>query len=448
MLSVLERITSPIFYVTNDVAKGLGLEELLPNYHIVCIDDHPLIDYLIESGVNVFCLEREIGRKNIIFRSSGKLLENPLVKRYIKDKAGKDAPWIMYFKPSAKIDNIRQKQGYRRIGNDTRINRIFEDKISFYRLCQKWDLPVPPGEITDLTKTSYSILKKKYGENLVVQSGRGWAGSTTYFVDNQREFNIIKEKFGSRVVKITKYVEGKTLLNNCCVTRRKILVGPPAEQIAAIPGFTAKKGGTCGRSWPAGIDKKRYRDIEMFSKKIGEKMRKRGYFGYFGLDFLVERKTGTIYVSENNARLTASVPFYSKLEIKAERTPLLGHHVLTFLKKATKRQSYKATKMVGSEVVVRNDKKEPVLAKGSFESGVYRIENRRLKFVRKAYDIEGVRAKNEFFLTTAAKGRIVNPEMEMVRLNTPKNILDANGQPKRWVIKTLSKVKKNLVIRN
>ena len=77
-------IDEPIFYVANYVSRGLGLEKLLPNYHLICVDEHPLVDYLIEAGVKVFCLERILQRKNIIFRNSGKLLERPEVEQYIK----------------------------------------------------------------------------------------------------------------------------------------------------------------------------------------------------------------------------------------------------------------------------------------------------------------------------------------------------------------------------
>jgi len=445
MLSTLCDIAVPIFYITNDITKGLGLEKLLPNYYLVCIDDHPIIDLLSKTGVNVFCLERKIGKKNVVYRNSGKLLAHCLVAEYIKDKACGQTPWILYFKPSAKIDLICEKRGYKKIGNNAELNRIFEDKLSFYQLCQKLGLPIPPGEIANLSKINFGELEQQYDRPLVIQFGRGWAGSTTYFIDSKENLDEFKKIMRRRSVKITKYVEGKTILNNCCVTEDEVLVSPPAEQITAVSGFTAQKGGTCGRVWPVKIDDKRYKDIKILSKKIGEEMRRRGYLGYFGLDFLIEEKTGKIYLSECNARLTASVPFYSKLEIKEERMPLVGYHVLTFLG-----QSYQATKLPsyqaeGSEIVVRNNKDKPILIKKDFKPGIYRLKRGKLVFIRQAYDIEGIKKEGDFFLTAAAKGRIVSSEMEVIRLNSLKNLLDEDGKPEKWVVEMLLKVKERII---
>lgn len=444
MLKTLKNITETIFYITNDVTKGLGLEKLLPDYHIVCIDDHPIIDYLAKAGANVFCLEREIGRKNIIFRNSGKLLEHPLVEKYIKNKAGRIAPWILFFKPSAKIDHLCQKYGYKKIGNSAKINQIFEDKISFYQICQQMEIPIPPGEIVDFSKVDLESLENKYGKRLVIQFGRGWAGSTTFFVENREEFKQLKKNIGKKIVKITQFIDGKAVLNNCCVAKDKILVSPPAEQITAVPGFTVKKGGACGRAWPADLGENQVLEIERLTKRVGKEMGRRGYLGYFGLDFLVEKETGKIYLSENNARLTASAPFYSKLEIGAGRMPLLAHHILTFLDK-DKKKYCQAVKLFGSEVVMRNDRNKPVLVKGNSKPGIYQFKAGKLKFVRESYDIEGIKNKREFFLTAVANNRIVSPETEIVRMNTFQEVLDENGRPKRWVIEILVQIKESLI---
>lgn len=440
-------IKEPIFYLTNDVSHGLGLEKLLPNYHIICIDDHPLVDYLLNDGLKVFCLEKVLRKKNIIFRTSGKLLEESEVGKYIKQNSAGKIPNILYFKPSPKLESLCRQFSYRNLGNRVSLNRLFEDKISFFKICQELDLPIPPGEIAVLVKTDFKILKKKYGSPMVAQFGRGWAGSTTFFLENREEFNILKRQFGKIKVKVSRFIEGKTVLNNGCVSGSGILIGPTAEQLTALPKFTAKKGGTCGRVWPARLSRKQNLEIERLTRKIGQEMQKKGYLGYFGLDFLIEKKTGKVFLSENNARFTASAPFFTKLEIREGRLPLMLYHVKAFLGQDVEIQRYRDAKMLGSEVIVRNTAKIQIAVKEDFRPGVYRLEKGELKFVRTAYDIEGVKNQEEFFLTAAAKGRLVNPEIELIRFNSLTSVLEDDGEITPWVKSILVGIKEKLLFR-
>ena len=112
MNKILNTVTDPIFYVTNDVSRGLGMETLLPNYHLICLDDHPVIDILEKKKVSVFCLERLLGRKNILRRSSGTILDHPLAREFIKEKSKGVTPKILFFKPQKKIELIAQKNGF------------------------------------------------------------------------------------------------------------------------------------------------------------------------------------------------------------------------------------------------------------------------------------------------------------------------------------------------
>ncbi|MBM3208676.1 ATP-grasp domain-containing protein [Candidatus Shapirobacteria bacterium] len=436
-------ISEPIFYLTNDVSHGIGVEKLLPNYHIICIDDHPLVTSLIEAGVRVLCLERLLKRKNIIFRSSGKLLEQPEVANYIKENSGSKTPNILYFKPSPKIDSLCRKRGYRRLGNTASLNRIFEDKISFYKICHTLGLAIPPGQVANLAKADFRDLKEKYGPKVVIQFGRGWAGSTTFFITDADQFNRLKCRFGNLEAKITKFINGKTVLNNCCVTRNEVLIGQPAEQIPRISDFTAKEGATCGRIWPASLNRDQVLQLEEITRTTGEYMRQKGYLGYFGLDFLLSEE-GEIYLSENNARFTASAPFYSKLEIKNGSLPMALYHISVFLGGPENMIKWQRKEVTGSEIVVRNNRSLPITIKKDFQPGIYKLCNSLPKPVRSDYDVGGAKSESEFFLTAAAYGRIVNPEMELARLDTFASVREKDGKLADWAINLLKRLKKDL----
>ncbi|MFZ5366436.1 MAG: ATP-grasp domain-containing protein [Patescibacteria group bacterium] len=444
---LFSKIKEPIFYVTPDPARAVGLEKVLSFYHIICLDNSPLVDLLIAKGVRVFSLEAKIGKENTVLRNTGMILAHPLVQEYIAKNARNLKPNILFFKPSKKIEAICQRKGWRALGASPELNQQFEDKVSFYRLCQSLNISHPPGEIKILKRCHYQDLSLRFGQKLVIQFGHGWAGNTTYFVKNKSDFVHLQAKFPEREVRITCFIKGRTVLNNACVTGKKIFISPPALQITALEEFTQNPGGTCGRQWPARLKEKIRDKIEEYSQIIGEKMRDLGYKGFFGLDFLVEDKTDKVYISENNARLTASVPLYTKMELKAGQTPLLLYHILEYLKKAYPQDdSRKVKEMIGGELIMRNNTTASVRVTGEFPPGIYSYKREHLTYLREGYSLEDISERREFFILAASGGRIITPENEIARLNSLEEILDEEGQIKSFPKKALLEVKRELIL--
>lgn len=425
-LKVLKEVKDPIFYVTNDVSWGIGLESILPNYHIVCLDDHPLVDLLVKSKISVFCLERILGKKNLLMRSSGNVLESEKVLEFIKGKSGRQKPKVLFFKPSRKIETIAKQEGLDLVGNTEEINNCFENKVHFFKNYHD-QLPLPPGEIVSLYQANFAELSLKYGLPLVIQFGIGWAGKSTYFVSSEMEFEEIRLRCKKNRVKIGKFIEGSTVLNNAVVLPRVTLFSYPAIQIKAEGILTQTQGGTGGRQWPVRLEKEQLKQIANITFKMGSLLRETGYKGFFGLDFLIEGQSGKVYLSECNARLTASVPFYTKLQLLGNDFPLLGYHLLAFLSaKLVKGENFaEPLPTFGSEIVARNTKSSKIKIIKSIKPGIY---NDDLRFVRDSFYLEEDPSLGKIWLTAAAEGRIVNPEIEILRINTKEEVCLDNGE--------------------
>jgi hypothetical protein len=447
ILSDLKKITQPIFYVTPTLTRAIGLEDVLPNYHIVCIDDSPLIELLLKRGVKVFSLERKIGYRNPIFRSTSQLLRHPQVSSYIKNQSDDSVPNILFFKPSVAIDKICKEQGYRKLGNSAFLNELFENKILFTQFLTKAGLPQPKGEIGDLSEFEFDRLALKYGSKLVVQFGRGWAGSTTFVIEEKDDFLKIQHQYPGRKVKVTQFINGPTVLNNACISGQKVLISPPAVQITAPAGFTSRPLGSCGRAWPAVLASKQKKKIYELTQAVGSHMRKLGYRGFFGLDFLIKEATGQVFISENNARLTASAPFYTKLELMMGVVPLIAFHLLEFLKISYSPE--KTGKMIkaGTEIVLRNTHQAPIEIRGEFTPGVYGFWPKTLKFLRPGASAADLKTKKETLIVTANKGKIIGREIDLLKINSLDCLLDAKGQLKKWVVDLVYKVKSGLKLR-
>jgi len=440
-INILKNLRQPIFYVTNDVGKGIGLEDVLPNYHIICLDDHPLVNILQNRGISVFCLERALGSKNIIFRSSGIILDHPAVLSFIREKTKSSRPNILFFKPQKKIGIIAKRENFNLLGNSTEISRFFEDKIEFFKLCQKEGLPIHEGEITTLSQSNFTAIVKKYGEVLVIQFGRGWAGNSTFFISTEEELQDLKKRFGQIQVKVGRFIEGRTILNNAVIFANYTLISEPALQIKANKILSSTQAATGGRQWPAGLDSSQKEEVKRITLKVADLMRDKGYRGFFGLDFLLEKGTGKIFLSEDNARLTASVPFYTKLELRAKVFPLLGYHILSFLSSGKMDQiDLEQASISGGEIVARNTFDTKVKVGGDLGTGIYGKE-----FVFKTespyLNSEGV---GDFWLETVARGRIVNPEIEIAKINTNTPVCDSEGNLKEDYLELIKMIKEGL----
>lgn len=382
-----------IFFITPDVKRGIGFEDLLPNYHIICSYWDALIPVLRKQGADIFCLA-EISK--MVPNNTGQLLSDRNVLSFIQ-KNSSVIPYIMFFKPSIKIDIFCQKTGFGVVGNSSRLNELFENKVKSYTLLHKY-FPsyLIPGETGQLGRLNYKDLFSRYGSPFVIQFGRGWAGKTTFFINNKKDFEAVQARYLYTEVRINKKIDGLTVLNNCCIYQDYIMVSPPALQISGIKILHPNPSVTCGRQWPVKfLDKKQIETINDISEKIGKLMQQKKYQGYFGLDFLAEKKSGKVYLSEINARLTASTAFYTKLERGLGRIPLLGYHLASFLHLGLP-ETQKTESLTGSQLIIRKDS-EIKLDFVSRDLGVYQVQKMRLKFGSENYHPEKLKP-NEFIL--------------------------------------------------
>ena len=433
------QIYQPIFFITPEVHWALGLEDYLPDYYIICLEDHPIIELLIRKKVKVFCIQREHPALKIE-RNTGHILHQKTVQDYIVQHSHGKQPAIMYFKPLPQIDKICQEKGFLQIGNTADVARRFEEKFNLIKLGDKNpELHIVPSIVTKLSELSTGnqsdpsqppLLKgrrfslpalptgsfAKEGVRgsfpLVIQTSRSWAGKGTYLVKNEDDFNKLKSKLGNTKVKVSPYLQGKTYLNNACIFKDQVLQSPPALQInCPNKDFSSLPLATCGRQWPAqDLNSQQIIIVQKISENLGQIMSRQGYQGYFGLDFLVEEITGEVYLLEINARMTASTSFYTQLEIKSGVTPLLFYHILNFLKtsdksvilnsfqdpyqRVTPNLGYKPMIdsrlrgndnpfITGSQLILRNNQPQTITIKKSLTPGIYQLTpNARLKFIK------------------------------------------------------------------
>ncbi len=435
----------PIFFIAPNPNRAIGLEREMKDYHIICSQKNDIVDYLKKEKVPVLRLDSE----NI--NSSGKILQNKKVLNYIKRKSKNRKANIITFKPSPKLQKICDENKFRYLGNDWRLNRKFEDKVEFVNITNKLKIPNAGSKIAIIEDSDkFRKIFNQEGK-YVVQLPRGFSGNSTFLINNKNSLNKIIEKYKNRKVKIAKYLHGDTYTINACAGKFGVAVSQPIFQITGLTAYNKNNLGTSGNDYARGsnLGSEQKKKIFDYTKKTGKHMRKSGYKGIFGLDFIVsyngrvEAKlpigslaSESVDLIEINPRLIASVPVFTKLQIQNKQIPFLFLHLAEFLNinykpellsdhisfaKWNKQKSFSF-----SQLILRNTKKDPVKIAKSMASGIYELKDGEFILRKKTYYARNLK-ENEFLIQTAGKGSLISPDMEYANIQIGCGIMK-NGR--------------------
>lgn len=435
---IFKDIKTPIFYIANAADRGVGIENIIPNYHIICIDHDSEADFLEKSGVKIFCLEKELGKKNVIFRSSAILLAHDKVKKYINENTPPGAQAaVVVFKPSQAAEKIALENNWKILNNPAVLSKGIEDKFNFIFIAKSLQIRIPDAETIDFGRLSYWELKKYY-DYFVVQLKSGYAGNSTFLIRSNDDYVKLMDTFfhdpaGQKFiqVKVSKFIHGIPATVNACVVSDDVYVGKPCYQITGEKICTNNLSTTCGNDWGVlSLSSKASDEINKIGKKIGYYLKEKGYKGIFGLDFIISEKNNDVYLIEINPRFVASIPFYTKLEIKISAFPMIAMHFLDFLgvkysinSAAIASLMKKSSAISGSQLVLRNKERNTCFPSADVKNGVYCLKNGKLDFLRPGYSPSDIKSINEFIVLTAAKGRKIKPENEVARIECMESLV-------------------------
>lgn len=326
-----------------------------------------VVDKFLDINLPQLSNFQSLFQENLEIKNSGYLLSQKTIQDQISRLPN---PVIIPFKPSAKLEKICQNNHWLLAANPASTNRQLEDKVKFFETCQKNNLPIVPGIIAPFNQESFKISEDKFGNNLLCQTHFGWAGNSTHHFDNYESAKDIIPT--NTQTKFSPYLEGYSLLNNCCLTRHGLIQSPPALQYTGLPKFTQNRFATVGRQWPSLAPAEIQEQVRKITTDFSEKILKPlNYRGFFGLDFIISNNQ--VYLLECNPRLTASFAFYTQIEIKNNLTPLFYYHFAEFISLdysiniSDEQKRFYNQNIVGSELTKRNPDGGTVKKYNSFE---------------------------------------------------------------------------------
>lgn len=360
---------TPIIYFARDAERALGLENLLENYYIVCIENSYIVEQFSRKYPGrILCTQKEgIELKN---KSTLDLVNNGYVQEWVRKVSnGKFYALLFQFNNPTflKVQNL----GGTVLNNKSELNRKFEDKLSQLKFFNDSGIAIPKSEIINVNELNFAPDSQK----LVVQLDRAHTGSGTFIIENETQLAEFKNSYSGNNVKVSEFIDGESYTVNGCITSKGVAVQGLQFQITGVPELTPGKGSTVGNDWSYANSLSEDLKGKIFEevKKIGGAMSKSGYKGLFGVDLVINKSQ--IYIIEINARQSANIPLQTKLELKANQIPLLLLHLAEFLE--IQHDSNPETKILpleGSQIFLRS-KIDNFKVKFQRYSGVYRLQS-------------------------------------------------------------------------
>ncbi len=305
-----------VYLISPDPQKIEGLEHAWPHLKIFVNKMTPALRKAEKRGVEIVNLKLPKVKKTS--ELLGEMISRKLIRRGNR---------LLVFKNLLKIEKLAKKHHLEILMPESHFVNLLEDKINFVDFCHDHALPILPTRIRELNLVHFV-------EPIVVQTRRGHAGESTFFVKSNRELDALKRKIGDWTIKITPLRKLPTFSLNFCVTRAGIFTTQPFFQITGDPRLNPLPGGTGGIDFGMAakmLSEKSLERISALVELVGNALMKIGYRGIAGIDFLVDEKKHHIFLLELNPRLLSNLGFVTKKQAEIEEIPLLTIHLLEML---------------------------------------------------------------------------------------------------------------------
>ena len=403
----------PVYFVSATNFNLLGIDEWVKNFKYICYMDcydgrHPNVLVPSEMPHDEFQSIEDINNY---------LLSHKEVVDYVKARGGK--PKFVFLMFDDKTEKLVKELGGEVWFPKAKLRQSMDNKIETVRIGNKAGVPSVPNtlsEVKDYAHLKEVCKKAKLGDDLVLQSAFGDSGHTTFFIKSEADFRKHEHEIvGEGEIKIMKRIDCRGSAIEGCCTSQGTIVGPLMTELVGFKELTPYRGGWCGNEiFATAFPPKARQQARDLTFKFGEQLRKEGYRGYFELDFLIDKKTGEIWLGELNPRITGASSMTNHAAFAHADAPLFLFHLLEFSKKPFKldveelNARWADPDMIDSwsQMVIKHTEDNVDIITHAPQTGIYKMNpDGSVAFDRFDYHRRAVESEDEaFFLRISNAG--------------------------------------------
>jgi len=405
----------PLYFVSATNFNLLGADEWIRGFkfivYVECFDgQHP----------NVFCPIEEIPHSEFqsIEEINNYLLEHKEVQDFIQKRGdGKNRGKALFLMFDEKTEALAKEMGLEICFPPAKMRQWLDNKVNTNRIAEKAKVPCVPYVLTKVNSYEHlNKVSKKLGTDLVIQLPFGDSGHTTFFIKDEKSWKKHAEEIlAEKEVKVMKRINCRGAAIEACVTQQGTIVAPLMTELVGFKELTPYKGGWCGNEIYANVFTEKIRkQAKNYTERFGEQLRKKGYKGYFELDFLIDLDYDQLYLGELNPRITGASSITNHAVFALSDMPLILFHMLEWMKQPYKLNIKSINKRWlepeniddWGQMVIKHTKDTIEMVKEAPNSGIWKVDDSgAITFNRLDTHRRAVETENEaFFLRIINEG--------------------------------------------
>ena len=319
----------PLYFISPTPFNLLGIDRWVRNFFYLTY-----FDSFEGAHSRVFVPRR---RDRIDFGSMGDvcnhLLRDPETLEFIARRGpGGKACFVML---DEETQALARQAGLEVMHPPAALRQRLGSKIVMTRLADEAGVPSVPnviGRAGSYDELSALAQSAGLGGDLVVEAAYGDAGSGTFFVRGQRDWDHCAGDLVEQEVKVMKRIRNVEVCLEGAVTRHGTVIGPAMTSLVGYPELTPSKGGWCGNDvWREVLPPAQTHAAREMVGKMGDVLRREGYRGYFEVDLLRDLDSDELYLGEVNPRLSGASPMTNLTTEAYADMPLFLFHLLEYM---------------------------------------------------------------------------------------------------------------------
>jgi len=396
---------TPIYFVSPTAFNLLGIDRWVRNLFYVNYFDsfegtHPRVFVPQERPYREFESMEDIGNE---------LLRNREVNEEIARRGpGGKAVFVMF---DEETEALAAKAGLEVALPSAELRHRLDSKIVTTQLANDAGVPSAPNILGHAR--SYDELlaladEAGLGRDLVVQTPYGDSGKTTFFIRERADWDKNAEDLAAEELKVMKRINCAASAIEAVLTRHGTVVGPVMRDLTGHPELTPYKGGWCGNDiFPEALSPEHRERARVLTQRLGDRLAKEGYRGFFEVDYLADLDTGELYLGELNPRISGVTSMTNVTAGAYADMPLFMFHLLEYLDvdyeidvaEINERWAQSSSVDIWSQLIVKQTHDAVELINDAPRTGIWKLDDETgaVSFRRWANDWHSLQDESEAF---------------------------------------------------